>query len=117
MALLSSCASINTPRSSLINTIPIVKIGVPVDIPEDHIVFIPANTEFPVQFSLKGTLFNNDLSSTIMASFKQDLYLYKYWANLDGKNWVNSHTLLNVKPSGGFDKSGGKIEVTLDLMP
>lgn len=115
LALLSSCASINTPKVSLIDTVPVIKIGAPGDIPEDHIVFIPANTKFPVQFSLKGTIFNNDLSSTIMASFKQNLYLYKYWASLDGKKWVNSHKLLDVKPSGGFDKSGGKVEVKLDL--
>ena len=85
------------------------------DVPEEHIVFVPANTEFPVKFSLKGDFFNDDLSSIIMASFKQDLYLYKYWASLDGKKWVRSHKLLDVKPSGGFDKSGGKIEVKLDL--
>ncbi|MEJ1359327.1 MAG: hypothetical protein RPU64_04800 [Candidatus Sedimenticola sp. (ex Thyasira tokunagai)] len=114
--LLISCASMNTPKASLIDTVPVVKIGDAGDTPEDHIVFIPANTDFLVQFSLKGTIFNNDVSSTIMASFKQDLYLYKYWASLDGKKWVNSHKLLNVKPSGGFDKSGGKIEVKLDLV-
>ena len=90
VALLSGCASMNTPSASLIDTIPVVKVGVTDDTPEDHIVFIPANTEFPVKFSLNGTIFNSDLSSTIMASFKQDLYLYKYWASLDGKKWVNS---------------------------
>ena len=114
VVLLVGCVSMNTPSASLIDTIPIVKIGTSADVPEDHIVFIPAKTEFPVEFSLKGSVFNNDLSSIIMASFKQDLYLYKSWASLDGKRWVNSHKLLDVKPSGGFDKSGGKIEVELD---
>jgi len=116
VALLSGCASMNTPSASLIDTIPVVKVGVTDDTPEDHIVFIPANTEFPVKFSLNGTIFNSDLSSTIMASFKQDLYLYKYWASLDGKKWVNSHKLLNVQPSGGFDKAGATVEVKLDLV-
>ena len=115
VALLVGCASMSTPSASLIDTIPTVKIGTSGDVPEDHIVFIPANTEFPVEFSLKGNFFNDDLSSIIMASFKQDLYLYKYWASLDGKKWVRSHKLLDVKPSGGFDKSGGKIEVKLDF--
>ena len=116
VVLLAGCASINTPKASLIDTVPVVKIGESSNTLEDHIVFIPANTEFPVQFSLKGTIFNSDLSSTIMASVKYDLYLYKYWASLEGKKWINSHKLLNVKPSGGFDKSGGKIEVKLDLV-
>lgn len=106
----------NTPKASLIDTVPVVKIGEVGGTPEDHIVFIPANTEFPVHFSLKGTIFNNDVSSTIMSSLRQDLYLYKYWASLDGKKWVNSHKLLDVKPSGGFDKSGGKVEVKLDIV-
>ncbi|MEJ1379254.1 MAG: hypothetical protein RPU32_14990 [Candidatus Sedimenticola sp. (ex Thyasira tokunagai)] len=113
---LTSCASMNTPTSSLIDTVPVVKVGESSNTPEDHIVFIPANTDFPVEFSLKGTVFNNDLSSTIMASFKQDLYLYKYWASLDGREWIHSHKLMSVKPSGGFDKTGGKVEVNLDLV-
>jgi len=50
-----------------------------------------------------------------MVSFKQDMYLYKYWASLDGKTWSNSHKLMNVKPSGGFDKSGGKVKIEIDL--
>jgi hypothetical protein len=106
----------NTPTSSLIDTIPVVKVGESTNAPEDHIVFIPASTEFPVQFSLTGTIFSENLSSIIMTSFKRDLYLYKYWASLDGKKWVNSHKLMSVKPSGGFDKSGGKVEVNLDLV-
>jgi hypothetical protein len=116
IAILIGCASMNTPKTSLIDTVPVVKIGEAGDAPEEHIVFIPANTEFPVQFSLKGTIFNSDLSSIIMASFKRDLYLYKYWSSLDGKSWVNSHKLFDVKPSGGFDKSGGKVEVKLDIL-
>nr|WP_319393682.1 hypothetical protein [uncultured Desulfobacter sp.] len=51
-----------------------------------------------------------------MAIFKQDMYLYKYWAGLDGKNWINSHQLMSVEPSGGFDKAGGKVEVKLNLV-
>ncbi len=115
LTTLSSCASINTPSSSLIDKVSVVTVGETSGVQEEHIVFIPANTEFPIQFSLKGNIFNKDLSSTVMASFKKDLYLYKYWASLDGKNWVNSHQLIDVKPSGGFDKSGGKVEVQLDL--
>jgi hypothetical protein len=106
----------NTPSSSLIDTIPVVKVGQSGDAPKEHIVFIPANTEFPIEFSVKGSVFNHDVSKKVMASFKQDMYLYKYWASLDGKRWMNSHKLMNVEPSGGFDKAGGKVEVKLDLV-
>lgn len=108
------CASMNTPSASLIDTKPVVTIGEVSNASEDHVVFIPANRQFPVEFSVKGNVFTKNASSKVIVSFKQDMYLYKYWASLDGKKWVNSHKLLNVQPSGGFDASGGKVEVKLD---
>lgn len=115
LVLLFGCASMNTPSSSLIETTPVVTVGEVSNESKDHIVFIPANTKFPVEFSVKGNMFTENSSSKVMVSFKQDMFLYKYWASLDGKKWVNSHTLINVDPSGGFDKSGGKVEVELNL--
>jgi len=115
LTYLLGCASMNTPSSSLITEIPVITIGDTNHPPERHIVFIPANTEFPINFSAKGNVFNKAVSSKVMVSFKNDVYLYKYWASLDGKTWVSSHKLLNVEPSGGFDASGGKIEVKLDF--
>jgi hypothetical protein len=113
---IAGCASMNTPSSSLIDTVPVVKIGETKNVPKEHIVFIPANTEFPIEFSVKGSVFTNDISSIVMARFKQDMYLYKYWSSLDGKNWVNSHKLMHVEPSGGFDNAGGKVEVKLNFV-
>jgi hypothetical protein len=112
--ILAGCAAMNAPSSSLIDNKPVVRIGETGAVPDDHIVFIPANTEFPIEFSVKGSVFNKDASSKVMVSFKRDMYLYKYWASLDGKTWTNSHKLLDVEPSGGFDKSGGKVEVKLN---
>ncbi len=105
----------NTPSSSLIDTKPVVTIGEVSNTSEDPIVFIPANKEFPVEFSVKGNVFEQNVSSKAMVSFKQDIYLYKYWASFDGKKWVNSHKLMNVEPSGGFDVSGGKLGVEINL--
>lgn len=116
MVAIAGCASMNTPSSSLIDTVPIVEVGETGNVPKEHIVFIPANSEFPIEFSVKGSVFNHDISSKVMASFKQDMYLYKYWASLDGKTWINSHKLMSVEPSGGFDKSGGIVEVKLNLV-
>jgi hypothetical protein len=112
---ISGCAFNSHPSISLIETVPVVQVGQYENVPQEHIVFIPANTEFPIRFSVKGTVFNKNSASTVMTSFKQDIYLYKYWASLDGKKWVNSHKLMSVKPSGGFDNTGGKVEVELDL--
>ena len=48
------CASMNTPSSSLIETKPVIKIGASGERPKDHIIFIPANQKFPVEFAIKG---------------------------------------------------------------
>jgi hypothetical protein len=111
---ISGCSSMNTPSASLIDMMPVVTIGEVSKVSEDHIVFIPANRQFPIYFSVKGNVFTENTSSKLMVSFKQEMYIYKYWASLDGKKWVNSHKLLNVQPSGGFDASGGNLEVKLD---
>jgi hypothetical protein len=113
--LLYGCASMNTPSSSLIETKPVVTIGEFSRAPEDHVVFIPANKVFPVELSVKGNVFEKNVSSKIMVSFKKDIYLYKYWASLDGIKWVNSHELMNVELSGGFDVSGGKVGIEMDF--
>lgn len=106
----------NTPSASLIETKPVVTIGEPGNAAEDHIVFIPASTKFPIKFAVTGNIFTEEASSEVMVSLKEDIYLYKYWASLDGKLWVNSHKLLHVEPSGGFDKSGGEVAVKLNLV-
>ncbi|MEJ2425273.1 MAG: hypothetical protein P8101_12575 [Candidatus Thiodiazotropha sp.] len=113
--LLYGCASMNTPSSSLIDTKPVVTIGEVSNASEDQIVFIPANKEFPVEFTVKGNVFEQNVLSKAMVSFKQDIYLYKYWASLDGIKWVNSHELMNVELSGGFDVSGGKVGIEMDF--
>lgn len=112
--LLSGCAYVHTPPYTLIDEIPVVEVGTTDRHPEDHIVLIPANTPFPVEFSLTGNVLNRPASSKVMVSFKRDLYLYKSWASENGRIWVNAHRLLEVAPSGGFDETGGKVEVKLD---
>jgi hypothetical protein len=69
--LLYGCASINTPSSSLIETKPVITIGEVSRESEDSVVFIPANMEFPVEFSVKGNVFEKNVSSKIMVSFKK----------------------------------------------
>ncbi len=114
--VLASCASMSPPTSLLIESVPVINVGESNDVPEEHIVFIPANTEFPVQFSIKGTIFNQNISSIVMTSLKKDLYLYKHWSSFDGKSWIKSHKLMRGEISAGIDKSGGKVEIILDLV-
>jgi len=95
LILLAGCASMGTPSSSLVDTKPVVTIGETKDFADDHIIFIPAGIKFPIEFSVKVTVFDEAVLSTVMVSFKNEMYLYKYWANLDGKTWVRSHKLVS----------------------
>jgi hypothetical protein len=113
-AILSGCAYVHTPPYTLIDEVPVVKIGASTTHSENHIVYIPANTPFPVEFTLKGSVLSQPASSKVTVSFKRDLYLYKSWASENGRIWINSHKLLDVEPSGGFDATGGRVEVKLD---
>lgn len=109
------CTTMSAPSSTILDEKSVITIGSMTTPPDDHIVFIPANTEFPIEFSVKGDVFTQSKSSKVMVSFKQNMYLYQYWASLDGITWMNSHKIINVEPSGGFDTAGGKVEVKLDL--
>lgn len=113
-ANLCACAYVHTPPYTLIDEVPVVKIGASVRPSEAHIVFIPANTPFPIEFTATGSILNQPASSKVMVSFKRDLYLYKSWASENGRYWVNTRRLLKVERSGGFDATGGRVEEKLD---
>ena len=113
-ANLCACAYVHTPPYTLIDEVPVVKIGTSVRTQEAHIVFIPANTPFPIVFTAKGSILMQPASSKVMVSFKRDLYLYKSWASENGRIWVNTRRLLRLDHSGGFDATGGKFEEKLD---
>ena len=115
VAVLSGCSScMCRPSASLIENTPIIKIGSTVKPPKEFILFIPANSNFPMEFSVKGDAFNEPRSSKVMVSFKKDMYLYNHWASIDGKHWIDFHTLLDVNPLGGFDTMGANIELKMD---
>jgi len=110
-----ACLPVKGPSASLMDNKPVITIGSKAKVAKDHIVYIPAGRKFPITFAVKGSVFSKTVSATIMVSFKRNIYLYRRWASLDGKNWIHSHKLLKVRPSGGFDKSGGKVELKLDF--
>lgn len=114
LVLLSGCASMNAPSSSLIDEVPVVRIGAAGEPPKEHILFIPANTAFPVEVKIDGSAFAEAPILNTKASLNDDLYLYQYWASHDGKNWVSSHDMFKIEVSAGVDYSGGKAELKFD---
>ncbi len=116
LAVFSGCSCMYAPSSSLIDKTPVVKMGAMTKVPKEFILFIPANTKFPMHFLASGNAFDANATSTVMVSFKKDMYLYDHWASMDGKKWVDFHRLVDVRPSGGFDTQGANIGLKMDYI-
>lgn len=114
VAVLTGCSCLYAPSSSLIDNTPVVKMGSTAKPPKEFILFIPANSKFPMDFLASGNAFDTNESSTVMVSFTKDIYLYDHWASLDGKKWIDFHSMFKVKPSGGFDSMGASIQLKMD---
>lgn len=112
---LTGCSTALPPSESLIETAPIIQIGNQDSVPEKHIVYIPADTSFPITVSANGDLLRKAISSQHNVSFTQDMYIYKQWASLDGKTWHSITQLLNFPSTTALDRTGGKINIRLDL--
>jgi hypothetical protein len=77
-------------------------------------VFYPAGFAFPVVLKTSGSLFTSGKQVESQVSLANNLYLYKYWASLDGKTWKNSHELVGVEFGGGFDLTGLQANIKLE---
>lgn len=104
------------PSSDFLKKLPVVKVGEEGIGGPEQIVYIPANTPFPIRFQVDGSLLSETVQSTVKAKFERDLYVYKQWGSFDGLVWKNSHQLIDVSPSGGFDETGGEITTKLDIV-
>jgi hypothetical protein len=112
--LLTSCAAMQPATTEAISKLPIVRVG---DTPPkggEYIVHYPAGYEIPVTLTTRGSLFGDEQQIHAHTTLAKDLYLFKYWASHDGKHWMSSHTLLDVKFSGGFDVHGLQSNIELD---
>lgn len=112
----SACASMYTPDSNLIDTLPVVKIGEKKPESKDYILYIPAKTEFPVHFSVKGDLIAQPVEQEPKTRIKKDLYIYKYWSSLDGRNWQPSRELIQMPIGIGVGPEGGQVHVKINLV-
>lgn len=113
---IGGCAVVDTPKSSLIDTLPVVMVGTTTDTPRDHILFIPGGTEFPIEFAVSGSVLQSDCGSQVLTSFSEDLYLYKSWVSSNGRDWQEFSSLVRLEPSGGFNAAGARVEVKLNFL-
>ena len=113
--LFTACASMNQPSSNLINTVPVIEVGSKKPDHKEYILYIPANTNFPVHFTVNGSLMATTIEQKPITRIKQDLYIYKYWSSFDGRNWQLSHDLINMPIVIGMGPEGGQVHVKVDL--
>ena len=112
---MSGCASMYTPNSSLIDTLPVIKMGEKKPQGHEYILHIPSGTQFPVHFTVKGDLITLPVDQKSNTQIKKDLYIYKYWSSLDGRNWQPSHDLIKMPIGVGVGPEGGQFHVKVDL--
>ncbi|MGD9655497.1 MAG: hypothetical protein AB7U44_09895 [Sulfuricurvum sp.] len=108
------CSAVHPVPTVTIQKLPVVRVGDPVPREGDYIIYYPVGTLFPLQLQTKGTLFASQNEIQTFVALSKELYLYKYWASHDGTTWKNSHELLNVGFSGGFDISGLQVNIKLE---
>ena len=111
---LVGCASMLPAPTDAIARLPVVRVGGQAPQNTEYVVFYPAGFAFPVKLKASGSLFASEKQIESQATLAKDLYLYKYWASHDGKSWKNSHELLGVEFSGGFDVNGLQANVKLE---
>lgn len=99
---LSACASLAPPSNEEIAALPVISYGQPAPEGKNFVLRYPAGVALPVNTSVRGNLFEKDEAATLKPRLKKDIYVFRQWASLDGKNWVKGNELV-----------GGNIEFRL----
>ena len=97
---LAGCASFGKPGADELARLPVVRFGDTAPAGQPFILHYPAGAPLPVEARVHGSLLDGEARSTLTVRTRQDVYTYKQWASLDGKNW---------KP--GNEVIGGNFEI------
>jgi hypothetical protein len=76
------------PDTSVLNALPVIKLGQAKPPQGDYIVYLPANEPVTATTKVQGNLFENSNSKDLQVKLKQDLYLYKNWVSFDKRKWA-----------------------------
>jgi hypothetical protein len=92
---LSACASLIPPTAEQTAALPTVRYGQAAPEGKDHILLYPAGVALPMDMSISGNVFEKDEQATLNPRLKKDIYVYKHWVSLDGRNWVKGNELVS----------------------
>lgn len=91
---LAGCASFGAPSADELDRLPVVRFGDPAPAGQPFILLYPAGAPLPVEARIHGSLLEGEARSTLTVRTRQDLYTYKHWASLNGKNWKAGHDVV-----------------------
>lgn len=113
--LLSGCTTLLAPGSDLIDHTMVAQLGDTEPAEKgNYILHIPAGQRVPIRILLDGTLFKNEENIEAEVSLARDLYLYKYWASYDGKDWKKWNDLVKIGVTSGMGTKGAELNATID---
>ena len=111
---LSGCASMIAPSAEKLAALPVVEIGQTAPADGEYILHIAAGKPIPFKLEVTGNAITRPGSAATIVASRKEVYLYKYWASLDGKTWQRTHRLFKTTLSVGLDPNGGTAIVRLD---
>jgi hypothetical protein len=91
---LSACATLLPPSNAELAALPVVRYGDKAPSGQAFVLHYPASTNLPVEAKVGGSLLEKTDQATLQVKLKQDIYVYKHWLSLDGKNWQASDQLV-----------------------
>lgn len=115
LAAITGCASMYVPNADLIDNIPVVTMAGKKPGNDEYILFIPKGANIPIHFTIAGDLISAPIDNKSVTQIKQDLYIYKYWASLDGRSWSASRDLIDMPIAINVGTDGGKVQIKVDL--
>lgn len=114
--LLGACATLLPPSSADLAGLPVVRYGTPTPADGNFVLLYPAGVDLPLDTAVDGDIFEKNEQATLKPRLKRDIYVYKTWASLDGKNWQRGNTLVAGRiefrlPGETDGRAAGKLRV------
>jgi hypothetical protein len=109
---LGGCATMQKPPADLASKVPIIEIGQPKPEGDEYILLVRAGKDIPVNMKVDGTFLSKQGTATAIVQARRDVYIYKRWSSLDGKNWERG--VFQILISAGLGPEGGKVDVQVN---
>lgn len=94
---IAGCAGMTAPSAQDMSQIPVVHFGDSAPVDKPFVIHYPAGASLPVDASVNGDLLDKSDAATLHVTLKRDVYVYKQWVSLDGKNWQRGNELVTGK--------------------